>query len=542
MTSPVELPEMLFYLAPFVVHEDIPACLRVCRQWNISFTPSLWHSIKVPQDWSQSPSFPPLHILQKNAQYVRYLTLKAIEGLAPFLQRCNGLKTLVVFGEQIAIPCKPHLELWDELTSLIKHNPTIEWIVFGFSLSTAPSTTFLRALPDACPNLKRYESSQGRYDDPDQIEALMQAISNLRTVSFRYEYFVNVHLSKRWTMPYLHELTLKDARGLSTQSQVDLVCQCPSLRHLKWTVCRDALFPAKEFCKRVPKACPELCQLQLDGCGLPDPDDIGRMLDSISRLELLALCGSSITKRTFNSLIRHFGVLRSLDIMYCSQVKSWMAQRILEECPNLTKFLSSVLLMQDIFQGKTWAAVKLRHLEINFVQSSWSANPTEEIKETFKQLSRLTRLRILSTGCRGRARKRGLMFKTELGMDQLKTLTKLTTLNLGVPFHQMSEADVIWVGAHLENLTRVEGVFHTEWSQHLHLADRFRGFGIDVPEKNEDELEFFSEVANERVEDGNEDISEDEETDYSYEEEEEIEDEEEAGHEDESIEQSAENI
>ncbi|KAF9206150.1 hypothetical protein BGZ49_002936 [Haplosporangium sp. Z 27] len=488
MTSPVNLPEMLFYMAPFIALEDLPACIRVCRLWNTSFIPFLWHTVSIQQDWFNNPSFPPLPILEKNAHLVRNLTLKATEGLAPFLQRCNGLKVLVIFGDQIKN--KPYDELWDELTCLIKNNPSIEWIVLGLSLLSAPSTPFLQALPKACPNLKRYESSQGKYDSRDQVEALMQAICSLKAVSFRYEYFINIPMSKRWTMPHVFELTLKDARGLSTLSQVDLICQCPSLKHLKWTV-GDTLFPTKEFCRRIPAACPKLCQLQMDSCGVADPDDIGKILDSLSRLEMLSLCGNAITKKTFFSLRRHSMALESLDIMYCTHVKSWMTQMILEECPNLTKLLSPLLEMHHAFSGKTWAAVKLMHLEVNFVAAYFDENMSQEQNATFKQLSRLTQLRTLVTGSRGRIHKPGLQFQVKHGMGHLKTLTKLGILNCGSPSQKMSEADVIWIGKHLENLKRVEGIFHVEWSLHLVLAERLREFGIDVPEKDENEMRSF---------------------------------------------------
>ncbi|KAF9361115.1 hypothetical protein BGX26_005744 [Mortierella sp. AD094] len=514
MTSLMELPEMLFHMAPFVAREDLPACLRVCRQWNCYFTPSLWHSFTVPQDWSHSSSFPTLAVLQKNAHYVRYLTLKATEGLAPFLQRCNGLKILVIFGDQIEKISNSCTDIWDDLTNLIRNNPTIEWLVLGFSLSSAPSTSFLQALPKACPNLRRYESSQGKYESRGQVEALMQAISNLKAVSFRYENFINISMSKSWTMPHLAELTLRDARGLSTQSQVDLVCLCPSLRYLKWTVGSDTMFPAKEFCKRVPAACPNLCQLQLDGCGLPDPDDIGRILDSLSRLELLAICGSSISKTTFSSLKRHFGTLTSLEIKYCHQVESYMTQQILEECPNLIRLLSSVLMMEDVFLGKTWAAVNLMHLEVDFVQSLWSKDLKEEQLAIFKQLSRLTRLQTLATGTQGRRRKLGLQFQIEFGLDQLKTLTKLKTLNFGVPLQQMSEADVIWIAGHLENLTRVEGQFHTERRMHLQLANQLLEFGLDVPERDDCEFELVYDTDSQE---SDEDASVGYESDYGFE-------------------------
>ncbi|KAF9437175.1 hypothetical protein BGZ76_001734 [Entomortierella beljakovae] len=539
MTSPVELPEILHYIAWQVSLEDLFSCVRVSRLWNTSFTPSLWHTVLVPHDWPQSPSFPSLSTLQKNAHHVRRLSLKSIEGLAPFLQSCNHLKVLVIFGEQITSPINPNPKVWDELTSLIKHNPLIEWIVFGFGLSIGPSTTFLQTLPKVCPNLRRYESSQAKYDDPEQVNALIQVINKLQAVSTRYEYFANVQISSRQVMPHLYELTLKDARGLSPKAQVDLVCLAPSLRTLKWTVSSDTIFPVKEFCKRIPAACPKLRQLQLDGCGIRNPDYIGRMLDSLPPLEVLGLCGSIITIRTFNSLTRHFGSLDSLEVTYCSRVKSWMVQRILEGCPHLTKLLCSVLRMRDIVQGKPWAAVKLERFEVNFISTMHSNSSIEEQAEeqraTFGQLSRLKQLGVLATGPKGRASKQGLQFRLGMGMHQLESLTKLRMLNFGVPFQTMDEDDVIWIGNFLGNLKRVEGIFHTDWDQHMQLVEILKSFGVDVINmenademydytmdyiENQDEDDEVEAEYNEEYEDFDDEEDEDEEEEEEEEEEE----------------------
>ncbi|KAG0368667.1 hypothetical protein BGZ54_001426 [Gamsiella multidivaricata] len=505
-------------MAPFVAFQDLLACARVSRQWHRFFTPYIWYSIVVPEEWSNDAAFPPLSVLEKNAHFIRSLTLKASKGLSSFFRHCTGLKTLVVFGEHVA---KPHPDLWDELTDLIRHNASIEWIIFGFSLSNAPSTAFLKALPEACPNLRRYESSQGRYDDPEQVEALMQAITRLSQVSSRYEYFVNVPTVKRWTFPHLCELTLKDARGLGTQTQVDLVCQCPNIRLLKWTVCRETFFPVQEFCARIPAACPRLCQLQMDGCGLPDPDDIGRILDSLARLEQLMLCGSSITRRTFRSLGRHFQTLQLLDVVDCFYVKSWMVQQILENCENLTKLTSSVLLMRDIVAGKDWAAVGLKYLQVNMVPTKSFAVSIEEQWMTFEQLSRLTQLQHLATGPRSWTPREGLLYRMECGVDQLRTLTKLKVLIMGKSWQRMSKEDLAWMTGHLENLTKVEGIFHPDWDQHLKLSDGFRECGIEVQVIERPDLLYSGDL----MDDGEDDFAEyeaeeEDEEDEDYEEEE----------------------
>ncbi|KAG0312360.1 hypothetical protein BGZ99_009572 [Dissophora globulifera] len=516
MTSPFDLPEMLLYIARFVDHKDLLACVRVCRQWKESFTPHIWTTVIVPEAWESSPAFPPLDLLQKNARFVRELTLQTSQGLSSFLENCSSLKTLVVYGKHVI---EPQPGLWVELTDLIRRNPLLEWIVLGFDRTSGPSASFLQALPEACPNLKRYESSRGKYNDPAQVEALMRAFSHMSTVSTRYEEFANSPQFKQWTFPRLYELTLKDAKGVCTQSQVDFVSRCPNLRHLKWSLCRETMMPVQEFCERVPTACPLLCQLQMDGCGLPDPDDVGRLVDSLSRLELLSLCGNRITNRTFSSLGRHFGTLQSLDVIDCFYVKSWMVQQILENCPNLIKLAMPVLRMRDIVQGKDWAAVRLRHLQVNLVQTLSTTMKSVEVEEqwtTFERLSKLTQLRHLAVGSRSWTRREGLIFRMDCGVDQLKTLTKLRVLDLGHSCQRMEETDVAWITTHLENLIKVEGVFYPDAQRHEELARRMRLLGMDVPVADVPETFFDNPVLSDWEDDDEEDDEDEYEDEYDY--------------------------
>ncbi|KAF9916398.1 hypothetical protein BX616_003866 [Lobosporangium transversale] len=500
MTSPILLPEMLLYLAPLVALQDRLACARVCRQWYASFMPFIWSSFTVPENWASCPSpfssspssssslslsptssFPCLETLKKNAHYIRSLTLKATLGLEPFLRNCTSLKMLFIHGEHIM---DPRPDTWDQLIDLIRHNPGIEWIFFGFNLTSAPSAQFLRALPEACPNLKRYESSRAKYDNFDQVEALIRVFSRLQIASSRFETFVNIQDLKRWSFPDLIEICLKDMRGFSPQSQVELISQCPNLQHLKWTMYRDQFFPVKEFCEKVPAACPHLTMLQMDGCGLRDPDEIGQMLDSLAPpirgLELFSVCGTSISRPTFQSLSLHFKTLKSLDISYCSQVESWMAQKILEESPQLTRLLCPSLKMWDIVHGKDWAAKGMQHLEVNILQSSPGNSSLEEQWTTFRQLSKLTQLESLSIGSLSWTLREGLLFQMDSGVDQLRTLINLEYLNLGKSYQRMVLDDVIWMGTHLEKLKKIEGIFHRDWDKHLEMATKFKEFGVEV--------------------------------------------------------------
>ncbi|KAG0219676.1 hypothetical protein BGX33_001442 [Mortierella sp. NVP41] len=475
--------------APFIQQQ--PGQLRASsslkqgqRKWNQSLTPFIYHTLVAQEDWSTKDDFPSLPILVKNAHSVRCLTLKTTVGLAPFLEQCTHLKTLVVYGEIFSKQQQQH-DLWTELTELVRRSPLIERVFLGFDTQHSPSTEFLQALSEACPNMSRYESSQGKYKDQDQVEALMGLMRRINAFSTRYECFTNIPVDTTGAFPHMRELTLKDAKGLTTQSQVDLVCQCPNLEHLKWTVCRDTFFPVEQFCERVPAACSNLRKLQMDGCGIPYPGDLGRIISSLTQLELLAFCGTAILKGTFRSMERHFRTMRSVDIADCFAVKSWMVQETLESCPLLETLKCPYLLMNDVSVGKPWVSLRLKHLRVHFrVSSLYGEVYSLEQFATFEALARLTELQVLDTSSiSDRDCPEGLCYKQDLGLSRLEALRKLTALNVGNTGQYLDFEDLRWMRAHWPLLTHMEGTFHRDWTQHELLTRELREYGIDVPDQ-----------------------------------------------------------
>ncbi|KAG9062052.1 hypothetical protein KI688_006774 [Linnemannia hyalina] len=481
MDNPLLLPEILLHITPYLTHQDIVICLKVCRQWNQSFTPLIFPNITAQENWTTAKDFPPLSTLIKNAFWVRSLTLKTTVGLAPFLDQCTRLKTLVVHGD---IFSKQQDTIWTELTSLIRHNPLIERIFLGFDRQNSPSIEFLQALSEACPSLNRYESSQGKYGDQAQVEALMKVLRRVKCASTRYESFTNIPVDTTGSFPHLQELTIKDAKDLSTQLQVDLVCQCPHLQHLKWTVCRDMFFPIQQFCDRIPAACPNLRKLQMDGCGIPYPCDLSRILNSLSQLELLAFCGTAIFSRTFRAMERHFRTLQSLDLADCFSVKSWMVQEVLESCPVLETLKVPYILMSDVEVGRPWVALRLKHLRVHFRTSKlWGTKFIREHETIFRTLGKLADLEILDVSCFNPRGPAGLQFRLYLGLAGMGMLRKLMFVNMHYTDQNIGNQELDWIKKHWPHLTKAEGIFHSVWKQHEVVTKELREFGIEVPDQ-----------------------------------------------------------
>ncbi|KAF9574730.1 hypothetical protein EC968_005735 [Mortierella alpina] len=523
MVCPLDLPEMLLYIAPYLSNHTLVSAIQVSRQWHQSFSPFLYSSLMVHDNWHDSPSFPTLDVLQKHAASVKSLNLHTTNGLAPFLHLCTNLKILAIYkGVFSTSEPKDLWQLWIGLTQLVQQNPMLEWILFGLERKTSPPTEFLQALVQSCPNLRRFESSQGIYDTKGQAEALLQVMTRVEEVSARYEYFINIPMIDRWHFPKLWELTMKDITGLSTQSQVDLMCQCPNLKTLKWTVSKESQFPVREFCERVPVACPKITQFHTDGYSVPDPKDLSRIMASLPRLEYLVLCANRITQSVFGSLTRHFATLETLDVVDCFGFTSWMIQQVLETCPNLVKLSSSHLKMKDILHGKAWVATRLRFLELDLKPSSSRTNDSmAEHWATFKQLSKLTQLQTLATGTQGLTAKLGIRFQLDYGLAQLSTLTQLKELNMKRSYQRMSIKDVEWFGSHMKQLQRIEGIFDWEWEWHQDITNQFRSFGVEVPDQDHEvvaaiEMTGLDEVDVEEEEDDEEEEEEDYDDEFDY--------------------------
>ncbi|KAF9924237.1 hypothetical protein FBU30_005769 [Linnemannia zychae] len=482
MDCPLQLPEILFYIAPYLTQQSLVNCLSVCRQWNHSFTPLIFRTVTASEDWSTAKDFPSLPSLVKNAQSVRSLTLKTTQGLSPFLEQCTCLKTLVVLGN---IFSNQDCNVWSDLESLIRRNPMIECVFLGFNRDSSPPTKFLRALAESCPNLQRYESSQGKYETQEQLDALLKVLQNVRVASTRYECFTGIHVDTSKSFPHMTDLTFKDTKGLSIQAQVDLVCQCPNLEHLRWTVCRDTLFPVQQFCKRIPAACPNLRKFQMDGCGISYSDDLSRILSSLSPLELFSCCGTAIFKQTFRSLTRHFPALQFLDLADCFSVKSWMVQEILESCPLLEILKVPYLMMSDVKTGKPWVSLRLKHLRVHIRHTAlfWSDRLLQH-QAIFKSLGQLTDLRILDTSFEPQGPE-GLEYRLCLGLSSLESLKKLTILKANNTMQLIEDEDLNWIKTYWPMLTKVEGIFHSDWEKHELVTKELRKCGIEVPEQEE---------------------------------------------------------
>ncbi|KAF9372407.1 hypothetical protein CPB97_001277 [Podila verticillata] len=488
-TNPMDMPEILLYVAACLTQQDLVTCTYVSRQWHQVFTPCLWKKFQISVNTFLRPS---PDVLCKHACQIRKLTLHTTTDLDPFLERLTNLRTLIIIdigGDQFDKP-----ESWLQLTHLVQRNPRMDWIILGMNRKIGPPASFLRAISASCPNLRRYESSMCLYEDPDQIDALLGIFSQVEEAWTRYETYAVPSVARTYHFPKLVELALKDPRGLCTSRQVDIICMCPNLKFLKWAVGNDKQIPIQEFCERVPLACPKLKNLHVDGSATLPRESIGYMLDSLKDLEELMLFRCEIGESMFRSLARHFHSLTLLDLAD-SQTKSSMAQRILENCPNLKTVSLALLSMQDVVNGQPWQATGVHHLQVDLVSLEGACRmaaggnkdsrtiPLQQIR-VFEQLAKLTELRRLTIGHWNQLRRPSLEFRLEHGLTLLKSLRKLRHLSLEGTVQDMTEEDVDWLGQNM-NLDTMEGRLCSTVAEHETLREKLlTEYQVDVAKRD----------------------------------------------------------
>ncbi|KFH63855.1 hypothetical protein MVEG_10548 [Podila verticillata NRRL 6337] len=483
-TNPMDMPpEILLYVAAYFTQQDLATCTYVSRQWHQVFNPCLWKKFQISDDTllRTSPD-----ILCKHAPQIRKLTLRTTADLDPFLERLTNLRILIVIGgDQFGKP-----ESWLQLTQLVERNPHMEWIILGMNRKIGPPASFLRAISASCPNLRRYESSLCLYEDPDQIDALLGIFSQVEEAWTRYETYAVSSVARTFHFPKLAELALKDPRGLCASRQVDIICMCPNLKFLKWAVGNDTPIPIQEFCERVPLACPKLKNLHVDGSATLPRESVGYMLDSLKDMQELMLFRCEIGESMFRSLSRHFHSLTLLDLAD-SQTKSSMAQRILENCPNLKTVSLALLSMQEVVNGLPWRATRVQHLQVDLVSLEGACRmaaggnkdsrmiPLQQIR-MFEQLAKLTELKRLTIGREKKLRRPSLEFRVEHGLMLLKSLKKLRHLSLEGTVQDMTEEDVDWLGQNLR-LHTIDGRLCSTVTEHETLRQKLlTEYQVDV--------------------------------------------------------------
>ncbi|GJJ68698.1 hypothetical protein EMPS_01044 [Entomortierella parvispora] len=477
--DPMAIPEILACIAKFLTRGQTATCMRVCKAWTPEFERATWRSVECTNDPRAALPQPSLELVKRNAHQIRHLVYKVFEdeSVPASMLRCPHLET-VRFETYDGDP-------WDVLAEMIENLPSLYKIVIQDCGATSTvSKKFLSAIT-TCPTLVVLETSGIMiYEETEQY---LRAIApRMRRVATQDDSFL--FYQAQWTDDLLFsELRYLDLRAaMCLEGELEWIVRCPNLISLGWES-PDIVMPIKEFCSRVPVACPNLTCFELllsisDG-------DIALILNAIPRIEKFTVARSNFGPQSIVALRRHFPTLKDFNIQYNMSASSKIVQEVLSSCPNLLSLCADEIEYEDLIQ-QPWICRSLRLLDVGFRAGEANAHQ----KEVYRKLAELTELEWLSIGSPDLEIEGGQMDLTlEAGLDALKTLTKLENFHgKGVLERAVENQGYQTVGWMLENWPRLKTLegyipeFHPSYDQ---IASALEERGIKYVEDNDDEEE-----------------------------------------------------
>ncbi|KAI8346948.1 hypothetical protein B0O80DRAFT_221270 [Mortierella sp. GBAus27b] len=444
-------------IAEYLSKNDLIRCIRVNLAWNTAFLPLIWNSMRFQLDRSR----PPFDVLQRHSDLVERL----------YIDRFLGAKF-----DTIVFPNLHTMEIHNVDTQQLASisiacslNPTIAHLVLNNT-----SLSWSEALEQ--PRLNSLEIQSWDFEVNGDFWTLC---TRLERLLIRYLHRAPDNVA----FPEMKHLEITGDGGLKP-SVVRFASQCRNLGAL--------LLPAgpnsgtdivHTFVHHATTGTwPKLQRLRLSLPGVSDMS-IGEVLRSMQECLEWNVGKSSFGPASFMALRDHFWSIRFLNLKQCSNVTSEMIQEILSSCPHLTVFKGDQVESKHIVSGQPWVCQFMTELDI-YVNMASGTNCGESVQwRVFAQLSMLYSLRTLRVGFAGDVESfppSGLDFRLCMGLDLLRSLTRLRTLSLVGTRQSMGVEEVNWMLRHWRNMEYISGALDSNESQHNNLAEILGRHGVQA--------------------------------------------------------------
>lgn len=504
-SNALDLPEIRTLLGPHL-------CVLVCKAWHNTFIRFLWatfyfgHPREInTTDSSDAPQPPERATIEKYAHLIQDLL---VIHLTPTFR-------LDLF-RGTPLPSLKKLHLSPNINSDTMNISHLGWIF--------RQNSGLRVVKyDGLQGGKRWSSystlDQKEEQEEEEVLALLDSCREIvdltvRYVQFKGEYWEGfrglcaTRLRRlvfyyckglegvEWEgilMPHLLELNITSGRvkgQIAARPELRMVAQCPNLRTLRWYDDRGRDPDSSSF-YQILVSCPRLEAVELQRMVLSD-DEIATVLKSMVHPAREIILPTSNTTLDLPRIVgfgwKAFGALARrhlterlvvLDIGPMNGfVTSGQVLRVLYSCAGLREIGACRVLGREICERAQvegmWAC---RGLEVFKMRVAFELSDEQFIQTqegVFRQLSRLTRLRVLNVGTRttttiqqqmyslfSKNTEESLQFKLEYGLAQLTGLERLEILSVcsgggGVP-QRLEREDVNWMRRWWRGLKVVEG-------------------------------------------------------------------------------------
>ncbi|KAK3822683.1 MAG: hypothetical protein J3Q66DRAFT_397161 [Benniella sp.] len=461
----MDIPEVRDNVAKFLGLPDLAVAALVCKSWNATFTPVLYHTISQPC-YKQSNK----EGLVANADSIRHLEAFK-EGIHFFSGICTKLKSI---GAETS---GWSLHELDHLCALVRRNDSIKTI--RILSNEYPPEVFLEEVSSTCSSLRKLDISASQLD-AQCVKIILDIAVRLESLSIDSRIVFPKSLDKWPHFPSLREITLIHSKDIPAQTCLEIFRKCPELRVLTLQIQQNDLCPASDICDLLRVHCTLIERLNLSALHLRDAH-LAKILDGCHRLISVRFMGSKFGELAFNSLSRHFVSLQQLNLEQCPGLTSTMVQQILTSCWRLTSLHATTLDASDILgdvneeastgtetvlrdQSQDWVCRNLTTLSV-FI-CGLEGRPLAWHREVLQRLGKLTKLTTLVVGIRRRRgsssfeSRDGLDLRLESGLDALARMKKLTYLGFRGMWQLMGEQDVQWMRDAWPGLTYLEGKLH----------------------------------------------------------------------------------
>ena len=482
MTHPIDIPEVVAFITPFLSRRDLVACVQVSHGWRVSFISYVWQCIHLTtQDTEPENSSETHTYLKRHHKQIQTLEVDNIphDSDLPYLEiEFPKLRNLGLKFSRSHEKGRWRELVWDILRQLGPQLRTLNlngmnevklegrdldhcsiWrILVGFQRDAWDEERLLEL---------KFEKGQlflDRMKDQDakvilQLDSLVLEQVGLAFMMRSHDDWAS-EWPQRLTQARIQNLVMRNCKPLSYQFL--LLEGCRELRSLTWDY-SSALESSNirlRFLQRLQENYwSHLESLTFRMINLSD-SDLGEILRAIRPLTNLSLNGTSFGRICTEILAdvreKHWKTLKRLSLLFCSSLSGASAHRLLCSLPNLEVFQARELTAQSVMSiTEPWVCKGLREFRVGLVSRERphfnipSLEPAPLAATVFlARLAELQHLEVFEILKMTTAVGAGLSpeyeyqrLRMDTGLDMLRSLRSMRELRLLEHTHQMMGLD-----------------------------------------------------------------------------------------------------
>ncbi|KAK3805524.1 MAG: hypothetical protein J3Q66DRAFT_445832 [Benniella sp.] len=464
--NPLEIPEIMNMVAPYLDNGALVCCLRVSKGWRDIFLPYRWRVICRTFLGSRD-SFkyygPDEEALHKYRHLVQDLTMEEYFK-ADAMYNYPNLRNLQIHFYNIVEFIPSRTIDWDLtkgsplLTHLSLNNAKAE-LIFCEALSKHPNITSLRL-----------EDVVIKADVEPKFWEACKNLESLKLIAVMFEEFV----------PLPENMVLDRLTKLYTElawthlQELDMISHCPNLKSYELfggSIRTRVLINHPIRIDRWPQVDD---QMRISN---PQDNELASILEGIwsCRLNIIYfyLNRGSFGQQAFKALSFHHSTLVEVDLEISSSLASTGILDVLCSCPMLEVMRAKNISIRDIAGGQPWVCQQLRELKIRF-GAEGAGQDLQRL--AFERLSTLPRLWRLDMSVLGDYDDEVLQFQLDCGLGQLETLKELTILKFEFGLRrkerqQLGREDIEWMMSNWKKLKHLTGYLHRDRAINRQLKD-----------------------------------------------------------------------